>query len=117
MFAIAYFVTTTTCLSGANSLKHKVSLANRQDQESEAARDCSNTSSIEGAVKLGGKSSAVGKSLGSKKQPASTKRGSANERKHHANSSSGHKLISAGSGGSKYSSSVSSAHLLHQTSS
>ena len=68
MLSIAYFVTTTTCLSGANALKHKISLSNRQDQESEI-RENSN----ESAVKLG--KSAVGKSISNKKQPASTKRG------------------------------------------
>ena len=31
MFSIAYFVTTTTCLSGANTLKIRVNQANKQD--------------------------------------------------------------------------------------
>ena len=62
MFSIAYFVTTTICLSGANVLKSKISMSNsRQDQEADAS-----SNGNEGAAKLG--KSVVGKNPGSKKQ-------------------------------------------------
>jgi len=37
MFAIAYFVTTTTCLSGANTLKRKACATQHQAQEDQLA--------------------------------------------------------------------------------
>lgn len=107
MFSIAYFVTTTTCLSGANALKHKVNLPNRHDHESETKE-----SGNDSANKLG--KSAVGKSSSSKKHSFTTKRGSANDRKN-INISANHKIISAGVG-TKYSSNASSAHLIQMTS-
>ena len=99
MFSIAYFVTTTTCLSGANVLKNKISMSNRQDQESDASQYGN-----EGAAKVG--KSGVGKNQSIKKQQTATKRSQVNDRKN---------VISAGSG-TKYSSNVASAHLI-QTSS
>jgi hypothetical protein len=46
MFAIAYFVTTTTCLSGANQIKTKISKQGQNEQEDES-KECSDDSIAE----------------------------------------------------------------------